>query len=88
MVRIELSVDLQYEVAPPGADFIFNIHGAHTRCQVIRSERLDISQPLLPQIFTDPVSHNRYLRLGAAAGPLKGATARWSTCITTCVRPR
>lgn len=71
VVRIELSVDLQYEVAPPGADFIFNIHGAHTRCQVIRSEQLDISQPLLPQIFTDPVSHNRYLRLSAAAGPLK-----------------
>lgn len=71
LVRIELSIDLQYEVAPPGADFVFNIHGAHTRCQVIRSEQLDISQPLLPQIFTDPVSHNRYLRLSAAAGPLK-----------------
>src|SRR3989344_4199010 len=71
LVRIELSIDLIYEVAPPGADFVFNIHGAHTRCQVIRSERLDISQPLLPLVFTDPVSHNRYLRLCAWAGPLK-----------------
>jgi len=71
VVRIELSVDLVYEVAPPSADFVFNIHGAHTRCQVIRSERLDISQPVLPQVFTDPVSLNRYLRLTAWAGPLK-----------------
>lgn len=71
LVRIELSVDLIYEVAPPGADFVFNIHGAHTRCQVIRSERLDISQTVLPQVFTDPVSLNRYLRLSAWSGPLK-----------------
>ncbi len=71
LVRIELSIDLIYEVAPPGADFVFNIHGAHTRCQVIRSERLDISQPLLPLVFTDPVSLNRYLRLSAWSGPLK-----------------
>lgn len=71
LVRIELSIDLVYEVAPLGADFVFNIHGAHTRCQVIRSERLDISQALLPQVFTDPVSLNRYLRLSAWAGPLK-----------------
>lgn len=71
LVRIELSIDLIYEVAAPGADFVFNIHGAHTRCQVVRSERLDISQPLLPLVFTDPVSHNRYLRLCAWAGPLK-----------------
>lgn len=70
LVRIELSVDLHYEVAPPGADFVFNIHGAHTRCQVIHSERLNINQALLPQLFADPVSLNRYLRLSAWAGPL------------------
>lgn len=70
MVRIELSIDLRYEVAPPGADFVFNIHGAHTRCQVIHSERLDISQAVLPQVYTDPVSQNRYLRLSAWTGPL------------------
>ena len=71
LVRIELSIDLVYEVAPPGADFVFNIHGAHTRCQVIHSERLDISQALLPLVFTDPISLNRYLRLSAWSGPLK-----------------
>lgn len=70
MVRIELSIDLQYEVAPPGADFVFNIHCAHTRSQILYREQLQISQQVLPQIFTDPVTHNRYLRLSAWAGPL------------------
>jgi transglutaminase-like putative cysteine protease len=70
LVRIELSIDLLYDVAPPGADFIFNIHGAHTRRQIIHSERLAISQQVLPEIFTDAVTHNRYLRLSAWAGPL------------------
>jgi hypothetical protein len=28
--RIELQVDLNYEVAAPGADFAFNVHAAHT----------------------------------------------------------
>lgn len=65
LVRIELSIDLLYEVAPPGADFVFNIHCAHTRSQILYREQLQISQQVLPQIFTDPVTHNRYLRLSA-----------------------
>lgn len=70
MVRIELSIDLAYEVAAPGADFVFNIHGAHTRCQVIHSERLDLGQAVVPELFTEPVSHNRILRIHAWPGPL------------------
>ena len=70
MVRIELSIELRYDVAPPGADFVFNIHGAHTRCQIVQSEELTLSQQVLPQIFTDPATHNRYLRLSAQPGPL------------------
>ncbi len=70
MVRIELSIALHYEVSLPGADFVFNIHGAHTRCQIVQSEELHLSQQVLPQIFTDPVTHNRYLRLSAAVGAL------------------
>lgn len=58
VVRLELSIDLLSEVGPRGADFVFDIHGAHMRCQVIGSERLDISQPVLPQVFTVPVSLN------------------------------
>lgn len=71
MVRIELTIDLRYDVGSPGADFVFNIHGAHTRCQTIHSENLRISQPLLPQVFTDTVTHNRYLRMSAFEGPLQ-----------------
>jgi transglutaminase-like putative cysteine protease len=70
LVRIELLIELRYDVAPPGADFIFNIHGAHTRCQTIMREQLQISQQLVPQLFTDAVTHNRYLRLSAWPGPL------------------
>ena len=70
LVRIELSIDLQYDVAPPGADFVFNIHCAHTRSQILYREQLQISQQVLPQIFTDPVTLNRYLRLNAWPGPL------------------
>ncbi|MDI1348718.1 transglutaminase family protein [Aquabacterium sp.] len=70
MVRIELSIELRYDVAAPGADFVFNIHGAHTRCQIVQSEELTLSQQVLPQIYTDPATHNRYLRLSAQAGPL------------------
>lgn len=70
MVRIELSIDLRYDVGVPGADFVFNIHGAHTRCQAIHSENLFISQAVPPQVFTDTVTHNRYLRLSAHPGPL------------------
>lgn len=71
MVRIELTIDLNYHVAAPGADFIFNIHGAHTRAQVVHSEQLHISQSLMPQVYTDPATHNRYLRLNAGGGHLQ-----------------
>ncbi len=70
MVRIELAIDLQYEIAAPGADFVFNVHCAHTRSQVVYTEHMQINQQVIPQLFTDPISHNRYLRLRAGAGPL------------------
>jgi hypothetical protein len=31
MIRIELDVELSYEIDERGADFVFNIHAAHTR---------------------------------------------------------
>lgn len=71
MVRIELSILLSYEVSSPGADFVFNIHAAHTRCQSVHAEQLHISQPLVPQVFTDGTTHNRYLRLSALPGNLQ-----------------
>jgi transglutaminase-like putative cysteine protease len=71
MNRLELQVDLNYVVAEPGADFVFNIHAAQTPSQVLSNERLVLSQPLWPEVQTDAVSHNRYLRLQAAPGVLQ-----------------
>ena len=70
MIRIELQVQLNYEVDAPGADFVFNIHAAHTACQTIAAESLVLSQPVAAQIDTDPSTGNRYMRLSAMPGPL------------------
>jgi len=75
MVRLELLVELNYEIDQYGADFVFNIHAANTRCQVVSSENLTISQPITPQMHTDPATGNRYMRLRAGPGPLKVAYA-------------
>jgi transglutaminase-like putative cysteine protease len=71
MIRLRLSLELDYEIAPPGGDFIFNIHAAHTDCQRVLEENLQVSQNVPLQVDTDPVSQNRYLRLSGAPGPLK-----------------
>ncbi len=71
MIRLELALDLDYVIAPPGADFIFNIHAARTQRQHVLNESLSLSQNLLTQVETDPGTLNRYLRLQAFAGPLK-----------------
>ena len=70
MFRIQLQIDLDYEVGEHGADFIFNVHAAHTSSQAISSERLHISQAVATQLLTDPMSGNRHLRLRAEPGPL------------------
>ena len=73
MMRLRLSLELNYEIAQPGCDFIFNIHAAHTDRQRVLEEQLQVSQNVAQQVDTDPVSHNRYLRLSAAPGPLQVA---------------
>ncbi len=70
MVRLKFSMALAYQVADAGCDFVFNIHAAQTRQQVLVQESLGISQVLQPDIYTDAVSHNRYLRFHAGPGPL------------------
>lgn len=71
MIRIELHVELTYEIDQNGADFVFNIHAAHTPRQTISSESLVLSQPVTPQIHVDPVTGNRYMRLRGLPGELK-----------------
>lgn len=70
MVRLKFSIELNYQVADAGCDFIFNIHAAQTRQQTVLNETLGISQILQPDLYTDQVSHNRYLKFRAAPGPL------------------
>ena len=70
MVRIQFAIDLHYELLCPGADFVFNIHAAQTASQLVVSEQLQISQPVLSTIQTSPVTYARYLRLSVDQGPL------------------
>ena len=71
MIRLQFSVELNYQVLAPGADFIFNLQAAHTRHQRVVTERLEVSQPVLTRSHTDTVAHTRTLRLKAMPGPLR-----------------
>ena len=70
MVRLKFSIELNYEIDQHGCDFIFSIHAAQTAQQIVVNESLYISQPLPPNLYTDPVTHTRFLRLKAFGGPL------------------
>ncbi len=70
MIRLQLDLQLNYTIAAPGCDFIFNIHAALTPCQIVTGERLTLSQPVAPEMFSDAATGNRYCRLHAEAGPL------------------
>ena len=70
MVRIQFAIDLHYELLYPGTDFVFNIHAAQTASQLVISEQLQISQPVLTTIQTNPLTYARFLRLTAGPGPL------------------
>ena len=69
-VRLQFSIELNYDIDPPGCDFIFSIHAAQTAHQTVVSESLGITQNLPVNLYTDPVTHTRFLRLKAFAGPL------------------
>ena len=70
VLRLNFSIALSYDITQPGCDFIFNIQAAQTAHQTVVWENLYISQPVVPATYTDAVSHNRYIRLKAHAGPL------------------
>ncbi len=70
MVRLTFLIELSYQVADAGCDFIFNIHAAQTRQQRVLNETLGISQIIQPEIHTEIFSHNRCMRFRAEAGPL------------------
>lgn len=70
MIRLKFSIELNYSVSQPDADFIFSIHAAQTAHQSVVSETLVINQPLLQSLYTDPTTHTRFLRIKANTGPL------------------
>ena len=70
MVRLQFSIELNYNIDSYGCDFIFSIHAAKTAHQIVVSESLSLSQNLPQNTYMDPVTHTRYLRLKAFAGPL------------------
>ena len=78
VIRLQFSVELSYDIAPPGCDFIFSIHAALTPQQTVVSELLSISQHLQPNLYTDPATLTRLLRLQAFGGPL---TVRYAATV-------
>jgi transglutaminase-like putative cysteine protease len=71
MIRIALSIQLSYDIAESGSDFIFNIHAAMTPQQTLISEELHISQGVEIAMYADPLNHNRIMRFSANAGALQ-----------------
>ena len=70
MIRLNLGIDLQYEIADQPSDFIFNIHAAQTPHQTVVSETLEISPQVLPVVYAETVNGPRFMRLRAGPGPL------------------
>ena len=70
MIRLHLQIELDYEVDQFGADFVFNIHAAHTPCQIVSDESIVINQAVDAPVHTDPSAGNRYMRLRAMPGNL------------------
>jgi transglutaminase-like putative cysteine protease len=71
MVRIDFQIDLLYEIDAHGADFVFNVHAAHTSSQRVCTEQLWLSQAIDTEVHADRASGNRYLRLRAQPGELR-----------------
>lgn len=70
MIRIELQLNLNYEIDGAGADFVFNIHAAQTPSQRVSAESLTLSQSIPSRMYTTPITGNRYLQVHAAPGAL------------------
>ncbi|WP_085316663.1 transglutaminase-like domain-containing protein [Derxia lacustris] len=70
MVNLRYTVDLDYDVLAPGADFILGIHAARTPRQRLSDESLVISQPVSPRVHEHPLTRTRVMQLHADAGQL------------------
>lgn len=73
MIRLNLSIDLRYEIANEPSDFIFNVHAAQTKHQTVVAENMEISPQVVPFVYSDPghPSHEtRFMRFRTGPGPL------------------
>jgi transglutaminase-like putative cysteine protease len=71
MIRLDLSLELDYTIADPGCDFIFNFHAAFTRQQHVIGEALHLSQDVRARVEIETATGNRYLRFQGRTGPLR-----------------
>jgi len=71
MIRFNHHITLEYMVGPAGADFIFNIHAAHTAHQTVSREQLHVNQVTTLQWHTDATTGTRFMRLRAGPGLLQ-----------------
>lgn len=69
MIRIELKIGLQYHLAF-GADLLFNVHAAHTPRQIVTKEQLVLEPDMACEMYADPLTGNRCMRLHAPPGNL------------------
>jgi len=69
MVKIELSIELDYQVAQ-ATEFEFILHAARTPRQTVLREELQVSPKIAATIEMSPFFHNQHVRLHAEPGPL------------------
>lgn len=70
MIRIDFEIALQYHLAF-GADLLFNVHAAHTSRQVVIKEHLVLEPEIGFELYADPLTANRCIRLHAPPGSLR-----------------
>jgi transglutaminase-like putative cysteine protease len=70
-IRLRYQVDLRYDVRSDVCDFVFNVQATCTDQQRVVSERLEITPEQQAHVYTDPVTHTRYLRLRTGKGTLR-----------------
>lgn len=70
MIQIDYQITLSYLIGGDGADLILNVHAAQTRSQSVSKEKTYINQPLYVQLYTDPHTATRLMRLRAEPGVL------------------
>ena len=75
MIRLEFSINLNYEIDSPGSDFIFIIQASQTNHQLIVSESLSVNQDIPLASYIDKRTHLRLLRLRGMPGILNLAYA-------------